>query len=888
MRKISQILLFIVLILFSYQQSYAFDWNKICEFLGSEEKVFFQSKQDGVYLGKLSQSSGDVRLDFSTKANVTINFTLLEKYNPDNLSFELWDEKFFKWKKVFINFRRPDNSSGNVELTFEKEGLYRISTGKSVGNAAYLLVVDDIPKSLRKYLAKIKKDLELNPDAELYRSAILVSKINGLFQKLEEGLTLDYAKKLSQVFQEFHGLKKGKCPELTPGLYKIQLRRFPGAYVLEYVLRVPESYDAKTKSLLIFHPDIARFDERINYSNFADFIALWCHCDTSKVFFKDEFEYLFAIINKKLNIDSNRIHIVGKCRNGIDAIGLALQYPDLWAGCYASLGNNRRELSINAFNMHLKFSNANFYEGRADKFGYYNFMVKCFEYSCCPDADYNIREVPFNSDIIKRDSIRNESTPYIQYRTNSLKRGRAYWISIDGRNDEGLFADIKAKVVGNVIYVDTDNVESYSIMLDKSPVEGTQISIIETKNLRHSIKNDMNLDIIRRYDCDLTSNAIDSANSDKMLAKITHQKKFKRFPEKYSKSRFIKSPKLSGGINDVFAQRFVVVCPYIKDKKSVYTKFAKNLASGAPCYGDFESARNSFDTHNIVFVGTFEDYSALPEKLVSALPYKVDGKTIKINGKDYSGNQGVFSVYPNPFSPGKYLGIYICNSVKAASQLPNAFMKLKNKPEIDLGVFRIRQDGQFEWPIAEKLDTTWNYHAHYSDILANVGKSQEWRWKAWRADVIRKQIKADMGLFENCFNRPGRIPEGIVTKRDIYSFFNNTWIVKIEVNGTELKKILTVPFMNKDKRQLIPEISGVSFMKDGKAGQLRISDIEDEETYTLACPQKCLNGTRIGLCPKNYKIVDDGFAVEMILDYLTNMENDKLDEELAEQIIRIM
>lgn len=887
LNNIIKVLSLLLTLLWACHDCSALDWRKVCECLDSDEKFLSRTQQGEVNLFSLrGRYSDDLGLNVSTKDDVALVSNIFSCCNFER-SLEWWDSEKQEWVTAeSASFWRSDNSS-DMELSCKKEGFYKISVPTSDKNAIYLIVVDDISKSLLKYLVEMKKDVEENPDPELYKSSIFVSKINHLLGNKEDVLTCKIARKLCQVAQEYQGLKEGKCPELTPGLYKICLKRFPGAHVMEYVLRVPESYDPDTKALFVYHPDVRRSNRSNNYTGTSEYITLYAHSVTFEDYYWDDFKYIFDVINDKLNIDPAKNHIVGSCGNGIPAMGTALEHPDFWGRCTASLGNSKRELAGNACNMQVRFSHHRAHKGMPSEDGWFSFMVKCFEYNRCPNGDFSI-DMPDDESWINGNIVRNDSPVYIQYRTDSLKRGKAYWVSVDGRNNESLYADIKAKVIGSKIFINTKNVESYSIFLEELPVKSRQISIIETDTVLESIIDEnRDINVFRQYDCDLISSTVKSTNPEGIVVDISIQKVFKRYPKRYTKSSFLKSPELAGGINNIFTQRFAVVCPYLEDEKHAYTQFAQELASGAPCYPDFESARKHFETHNIIFIGSSGDFLALPEKVRGDLPFKMTEKTVTVAERLYSEDMGVFFIHPNPLSKERYLAIFICNSNKIASEMPRAFSRLTDIPEFDFGIFRVTKKGQLEWPVMEKLDATWNYHGDYSDVLANVEKTQEWRWKAWRAEVIRKQIGADLGIFENCFTQFGEVPEGKITKRDIHRIFQNTWIVKIRIKGNELKRIITVPFADKGKRHMVPEISGVTFTKTRKPGQISIVDIKDEETYTLACPQKCLNGARIGLCPDDYQIIDDKFAVEIILDYLSELKRD-LDKELAEQTISII
>jgi len=81
-----------------------------------------------------------------------------------------------------------------------------------------------------------------------------------------------------------------------------------------------------------------------------------------------------------------------------------------------------------------------------------------------------------------------------------------------------------------------------------------------------------------------------------------------------------------------------------------------------------------------------------------------------------------------------------------------------------------------------------------------------------------------------------------------------------------------------------PIIDGMSIVKlgqDPKRETLGITVLEDDKKYTVALPEKCINGERIGLVLKDYKITGEGYLVPLLKDYLYKSKKLDIDAQLA-------
>ena len=123
---------------------------------------------------------------------------------------------------------------------------------------------------------------------------------------------------------------------------------------------------------------------------------------------------------------------------------------------------------------------------------------------------------------------------------------------------------------------------------------------------------------------------------------------------------------------------------------------------------------------------------------------------------------------------------------------------------------------------------------------------------------------------------------GELTLRDISRLFANDWIVKISLKGSDLRELLMVPFNDISSRQVsVPVIDGASLVKQpANSNVICINELQSDRFYTVAFPYKAVNGKRMGMVMKNYRLEGEGFLVVLLKEYLTENTDVDLDAEL--------
>ena len=876
----------IFILIFASDICFALDWMECLEY-AKEGNFFVEKLPDGtIQIQQLTDAVGDSSYIFTTGEDFDVSCDNLDVVHNCEVALFKFDNGIWGNAEGLEGQLEQGKNAFNLQLN--SEGLYKVNIELVNGSKdIFLIVCDNMTKSLFAFFNEIRKDLENNPDIQLYKSSLLQSHIKNFLENIPQVYTSDKIYELKQLVDMYRDYKEGKPLGFLEGINKFKFRRFPGSKVMQFYLRVPEQLDKSGKLPFVYHPDFIGVAYGSEYSYFKKNLTLWCTTVTYEEYYWNVFLAVYDLISQQFNLDRDRSYLVGSCGNGIISMSMAFEHPDFWAASYYRLGNARRHLTCNAYNMFTRYSHTVGHQGQPENDGWYYFMTKCFEYSGSPNVNIDIKEIDLDDNIIDKSIVCNNSPEFIHYRAESLKNGEYFWFKINARRDENLIAEVKAKIIDKSIYVEIDNIEAFSIDFEQAPTNSDVVNIFEVRELDKNF-NKENLDglIVNKYTCNLRTNEVVGTHSDVYEVGVEENKVFKKFPKKNKSCKYFKNSSLSGGIEDAFNQRFAVFYESNKNDDNYLTSFAGKIANGAPCFSNYSQVSEYSMTHNLVVIGDFREFNLLPEKIRSEIPFKIGQNYLKIDGQEYSGDIGIVAIYPNPLNSEKYIILFVENGEKAGNSLDRVFRAIKDMQEFDVGVFKVDKDCKIDWLFSEKLDAAWQYHNHYNDELVTVDKFPVWRWRSWRADVLRRMMGADVAICENCF-KFNSAPKGKLTVRDICHSFQNTWMVKVEIKGDQLKKMVLAPFVNSEEKSALLEINGVSLLKTNKGDDIYLEDIELNKTYTLVCPEKCLNGARIGVVPRNYKIVDDDYAVPLLIKYLDNKVGSDLSNELLKYKLKI-
>lgn len=779
-----------------------------------------------------------------------------------SINLAKWVES--SWQQVGEVGATIESNEVKLSSGIEGEGFFRLRAALEVQDRwlccfeAYAIVSDNWQRDILAFCRTLKEQIEINPDPQLIFSSIAVSHFDNAMEMVSPAsfLSGEILQALEDAVQSEKTFKTDQCPDLVVGgLNKIRLKRFEGVQTAEFVVFVPENYDDSQEWPLFLHPDPRRLYAVNNYSEHSGLIDIWWHFPMPIGFEWKDYKHLRRILSRKLNIDEDRMYIDGICGNGISAMALALKHPDEWAECSAVTGNSCRHLIGNALNLPVIFGQYGYHES-PDIVGYREFVVKCFKFYGCKNFKHTkLQSISTVRGAPVPDAVRQNNPQRVLYTIESLHNPKAYWVKIDGREDENLAATIDACVRGQTVLIETKNIDAYTLNLAQAPIDTDRpIEIIENRQSLGSVTGRI----------------------------------FARKSEKYINAAYIKNERLHGPVWDAFTDQYVVVWgdgSADKEFSEISRKIAQSLAKGGPCLADTDMAEELADSYNLILVGTTESNRWL-SKIWKKLPVQIEQGRLVADGKHYDGhNIGFILIYPNPINPEKYVAVFSASSSKVMAKIPEAYSQMKSVEPADVGIFEVTDSGDIKWHIIERFNTVWRWHSHWKEVLTVAHKRHpKWRWCQWVARTLREQIEADAVICENPYKFSDSVLVGQVTYRDLSNTFRNDWIVKIKLDGKSLRDLLTVIFNDISKRKLGAVIvDGVSIVKpeiDSKGTILGINELEKDNKYMLACPHKIINGQRMGIAVKNYEIVGEGYLVPLLKDYLCKNKNLDIDAQL--------
>jgi hypothetical protein len=743
-----------------------------------------------------------------------------------------------------------------------EEGFFRLQpalkaqSGRLSNFEAYAIVLGNWKKDILAFCHGLKEEIETNRDPQLICSSISVSHCDHAMEVISEASILsgEVLGVLGKAVRSKQDFSAGKCPDLVIGLNKLRLKRFEGAPIEEFVVFIPDSYTSSKAWPVFLHTDNRRWGARDKYRVRSGLIDIWWHTVKDKGVNWKSYDGLMKILGQKLNIDEDRVYVNGECGNGLAAMSLALNYPDHWAECSVSLTSTYRYMAGNALNLPLIFVKGGHNEPHY--IAYYDFAVKCFRYQGCRHLEYSktrttaqVRGGPLP------EAVREKSPQRVLYTIESLGNQRAYWVKIDGRQDENLIGTIDASVDGQTIVVKTSNVDAYSLYLVQAPLDSNKpVEIVE---------NGQSLGLV----------------TNRIFTKRTG---------KYVNAAILKNERLHGPVQDAFTDPYVVVWGSGDQDigfSNVSERFAESLANGASCFADTNMPEELIESHNLILIGTAESNLWL-SKICKDLPVQVEEGQIVAGGTSYDGpDMGFIFVYPNPINPNRYAVVFCGTSSRAMMSISTAYSQMKSLRPADVGVFEITKTGSIKWHIIEKFNTVWGWHDEWDRVLAETNKKHpHGQWRQWVTRALRKQLEVDVAVCEDPLLFADPISVGQITYRDLFNSFRNKWIVTISITGKSLRALLTVPFTDISKREVnAPIIDGVSLIKnpaDDGEKILEINELIHDKIYTVALPEKCINGERIGLVFQDYNIVNQMYLVPILKEHLKTDSKANIDKEL--------
>lgn len=364
-----------------------------------------------------------------------------------------------------------------------------------------------------------------------------------------------------------------------------------------------------------------------------------------------EFFNVVSDVKRDYHINMNKFFLTGTCSGGNEALRLAIYHPDFFAAVglvspeviFSSKDRNstiksiKNIINLPFFNMHsvidrhLPIARSEMLSKIAN-----DIKMKDFTYIRMPNEFPMFYADDFFDNILEfcTKYVFNPSPSEIDFTTPSIRYRKSFWISLNDINSPDT-AHIHAKINGNTLRIEKENVISYSIDLNKMPFQkGKALKIIDNKKVVYN-------GIIK----------------DSILQIGVHGRP----------SKLIKNSYISGPFSHVFDSRFVVVPGTSGNDKEV--EASRSIADTiqkywqiryyTPCLimDDRKITEDEIKNSNLILLGNFSS-NKLINKLKDKLPLKITENNIQISKKVIKGNKLCFYlIYPNPLNQSKYVAI---------------------------------------------------------------------------------------------------------------------------------------------------------------------------------------------------------------------------------------
>jgi len=821
---------------------------------------------------KNDKGQRDNQTNFAIKPGVALAIPMLaggmDEAGLNKLQIEIarWDETSWKSIKKKPNLKVV---TGQILIPngMEQDGYYRIQLAHGISEGKErlpavcsfsFLIAKSWKRSILTYCRENRESIELNPDPQLIRSSMAGAHWDHLMEEISEseGLSGDLLATLARAIQSLRDFIGGDYPDLVIGLNKLRLQRFPGAPIEEFVVKIPEKYEDMHKWPVFVHTDIERWGQKDNYPQQTDpMIDIWWHTVTDKDTNWKSYAAIKGMLEEKLNIDDDRIYVGGECRNGLAAMSLAMNYPDHWAECSASLTSNYRYMAGNALNLPIIFVKGEHEE--ADAMAYYDFGLKCFQYNGCRYLQHSTsKSIEQVRGSALPCAVRKGQPQNISFTIESYSNPKAYWAEVLGRDDDNLVGTIEASISNQTVHIKTTNINAYKLDFSKAPVNTNRpIEIIE---------NNSSLGTVLDNSFTRISNALTNS--------------------KYTKNKIIHGP-----IFDAFSDPYIVVYGTDGlDQMSIrlIQNAANELSRGAPCVAERDIPSDCMKSHNLILVGLRES-NGLINELSRHLPVRTEkGIILTSNNKkfDYD-DMGYSLVHPNPNNPTKYVVVNQAMSSRALAGMVSLHEKKWNMTSADVAIYQVADTDDVKWFVREKLNSVWDWHKDYDHIVGDITKKHpRWQWGQWIACVVREYMDSDVVIYEENLRDSEFLGPGEKTFRDFFNAIQNDWLIKVRMKGLTLRHLLMSPIETKRKREAkFPIIDGITLSRTVKARGDRVlllKEVDLDELYDVVLSEKCLNGDRMGIVINDYEIVQQRFLMTVLKEYFRENNNIRLSESL--------
>lgn len=243
----------------------------------------------------------------------------------------------------------------------------------------------------------------------------------------------------------------------------------------------------------------------------------------------------------------------------------------------------------------------------------------------------------------------------VAFRTAHVRHNRAWWVEVGVLGEPFRFGSIQAEVADGVARVEAQNVEQFSLLLDRMPAA---VSTVETEGIRFSLAEatDGRLTLSRR-------------NGTWAMGRG---------------DGLVKRRGVSGPVSDVLCEPFVVVYGTVGDDsllKEICRAEARRFAddwerrygSRPRLRADSELSDDELTGYNLLLLGG-PQVNSVTLQMAADLPLQADGQGVRLGKRSYRGpTVGAIFCYPHPLDSERMVAVVAGASPAALYQAYQRF-----------------------------------------------------------------------------------------------------------------------------------------------------------------------------------------------------------------------
>ncbi len=482
---------------------------------------------------------------------------------------------------------------------------------------------------------------------------------------------------------------------LAPGTYNLTYRSKVDGSLQPLLVQIPPGYSPETKwpLLVTLH---GRGDGPILAPGIDAMVQIGPFGRGSVNFTgigeRDVFDCI-EVARTLFSIDTERLYLCGFSMGAGATFELGLKFPHVWAACVPVCGD-QEDLPLISNARHLPFW---IHAGSKDIMVPARRVRKAYEHACRlgfshwrytehrgMGHEFSINWKDVQAWLLGQQRARRPAQCTLV--TADLRANTAYWTAITAFETCGRPARMDAAVMGQTIFVETDNVAGYTLDLGDG--------LVNTQQDVRILEND--LDVFHGLP-DAAGHFVRACGASQALSK---------------------KPGLCGPLWDIYSAPCLLVYGAAGDP--ALAKAARQCADSfaAPAWmgrvtfrvvADKDASEAMLRDCNLVLFGDARSNTILA-RLGDKLPIRMEEASILTHDRVYSApDTGFVLIYPHPLNPERYVAVFAGNTPKAVNCFADIWPAFNSVPrDIDFGVFQFFSHGTTaKWLETGVFDTHW-------------------------------------------------------------------------------------------------------------------------------------------------------------------------------------